>query len=283
MRRVLTALSFAVASVAAPSAARAQEAVADPWEGFNRDFFATHEALDQAVVEPIARGYRTLTPAPLRRGVLNFLRNLRSPAIFANDMLQGEIERAGITAARFGVNTTVGLAGVLDPAASLGLERHDEDFGQTLAVWGVGAGPYIFVPLLGPTNVRDGAGRIVDIALDPLTWATFDSVDQVRAGRTIGTGIVARENVLETVDDVRRDALDPYVSIRTSYGLLRNSAIKNGPDEVQDLPEFEDISNGSATSAPAAAEESPTDAIQSLAPDVSLAPPSPQIAKGDLP
>ena len=251
MRGVLSVLGFA-ALMAAPGVANAQEAQSDPWEGFNRDMFAVHESVDQAVLEPVARGYRAITPRPLRRGVLNFLRNLRAPVIFVNDVLQGEVRRAGTTAVRFGVNTTIGIAGVFDPATSMGLERHDEDFGQTLAVWGVDSGPYIFVPLLGPTTVRDGAGRVVDIALDPLTWAEFDDVDKVRVGRTVLAGVATRELVLETVDDIRRDSLDPYVTIRTSYGLLRESAIQNGPADVEDLPEFEDIDELPASEEPEA-------------------------------
>lgn len=249
MRGVLSVLGFA-ALMAAPGVANAQEAQSDPWEGFNRDMFAVHESVDQAVLEPVARGYRAITPRPVRRGVLNFLRNLRAPVIFVNDVLQGEVGRAGTTAARFGVNTTIGVAGVFDPATSMGLDRHDEDFGQTLAVWGVDSGPYIFVPLLGPTTMRDGAGRIVDIALDPLTWAEFDDVEDVRIGRTVLAGVATRELVLETVDDIRRDSLDPYVTIRTSYGLLRESAIQNGPADVQDLPDFEDIDELPASEEP---------------------------------
>jgi phospholipid-binding lipoprotein MlaA len=251
MRGVLSVLGFA-ALMAAPGVANAQEAQSDPWEGFNRDMFAVHESVDEAVLEPVARGYRAITPRPVRRGVLNFLRNLRAPVIFVNDVLQGEVGRAGTTAARFGVNTTIGIAGVFDPATSMGLDRHDEDFGQTLAVWGVDAGPYIFVPLLGPTTVRDGAGRIVDIALDPLTWAEFDDVEKVRIGRTLLAGVATRELVLETVDDIRRDSLDPYVTIRTSYGLLRESAIQNGPADVEDLPEFEEIDELPASEEPEA-------------------------------
>jgi phospholipid-binding lipoprotein MlaA len=249
MRGVLSVLGFA-AFMAAPAVADAQEAQSDPWEGLNRNMFAVHESVDQAVLEPVARGYRAVTPRPVRRSVLNFLRNLRGPVIFANDVLQGELGRAGTTAARFGVNTTIGVAGIFDPATSMGLERHDEDFGQTLAVWGVDSGPYIFVPLLGPTTVRDGAGRIVDIAFDPLTWAEFDEVDEVRLGRTVLAGVAARELVLETVDDIRRDSLDPYVTIRTSYGLLRESAIQNGPADVEDLPEFEPIDEQPASDEP---------------------------------
>lgn len=242
-------MAFA-ACAAAPGLARAQEADSDPWEGFNRNMYAVHESVDRGVLEPIARGYRAVTPAPVRRGVVNFLRNLRGPVIFANDLLQGEFNRAGVTAARFGVNTTVGFAGILDPATSMGIERHDEDFGQTLAVWGVDSGPYLFVPLFGPTTVRDGAGRIIDIAFDPLTWAHGDEIDSWRAARTVTAGVAAREQVLDAVDAVRRDSFDPYVTVRTSYGLLRESAIANGPADIQDLPDFDDIDERPADGAP---------------------------------
>lgn len=240
MRRAMFVLGFAAACVA-PSIAAAQEQAADPWEGFNRDMFAVHEGLDNAVLEPVARGYRTITPEPVRQGVVNVLRNLRAPVTFANNLLQGDVGRAGVTAARFGVNSTIGIAGLFDAATPMGLERREEDFGQTLGVWGVGAGPYLFIPVLGPTNVRDGAGRIVDMAFDPFTWAEFDEEDTARAARGVMTGVSVREATLETVDNIRRDSIDPYVTIRTSYALLRESAIRNGATDVQDLPEFEDI------------------------------------------
>lgn len=260
MRGLLSALSF-TACLATPALALAQEAPAvtpeaaateqadagDPWEGFNRSMYGIHDGVDRAVLEPVARGYRAVTNEPIRNGVVNVLRNLRAPVIFANDVLQGEFSRAGTTAVRFGVNTTLGIAGIFDPAHSMGLEYHDEDFGQTLAVWGVASGPYVFVPLVGPTTVRDGAARVVDIALDPLTWADFDEADDVRLARTILSGVAAREALLDTVDDIRRDSLDPYVTIRTSYGLLRESAIQNGPADVEELPEFESIDEQPAT------------------------------------
>jgi phospholipid-binding lipoprotein MlaA len=246
MRGLISALSFA-ACLATPALAHAQEGgPADPWEGFNRQMFAIHEGVDKAVLEPVARGYRAITPRPVRQGVLNLLRNLRGPVIFANDVLQGEFSRAGTTAVRFGVNSTIGIAGIFDPATSMGLDRHDEDFGQTLAVWGVDSGPYLFIPLLGPTTVRDGAGRFVDVGLDPLTYANFEDADDVRLARTILAGVAARELVLDAVDGIRRDSLDPYVTIRTSFGLLRESAIQNGPADVEDLPEFEDIDDSTA-------------------------------------
>jgi phospholipid-binding lipoprotein MlaA len=248
MRGVLSVLAFC-ACLAAPALASAQEArVSDPWEGFNRKLYGVHDGVDRAVFAPLARGYRAVTPGPVRRGVANVLRNLRSPVIFANDVLQGEIPRAGTTVARFAINSTIGIAGIFDPATRMGLERHDEDFGQTLAVWGVGAGPYVFVPVLGPTTVRDGAGRIVDIAFDPLTWFDGDDINTVRATRTAAAGVSTREQVLDTVDEIRTTSVDPYVTIRSSYGLLRESAIRNGPTDVQDLPEFEDIDEQPATS-----------------------------------
>lgn len=240
MRRMLIMFGFAAAWLS-PAAALAQPEQPDPWEGANRNLFALHESVDQAVLEPVARGYRAIAPGPVRQGVVNFLRNLRAPVTIANNVLQGDVGRAGVTAARFGVNTTIGIAGLFDPAESMGLHRRDEDFGQTLAVWGVGPGPYVFLPVLGPSNVRDLTGRVIDTAFDPLTWAEFDDESTARAARGALTGISAREATLETVEGIRNDSIDPYVTYRTSYSLLRESAVRNGASDVQDLPEFEDI------------------------------------------
>jgi phospholipid-binding lipoprotein MlaA len=239
MRGKISILALALA-LTAPSVAFAQDGEGDPWEGFNRDMYAVHDSVDRAVLEPVARGYRAVTPSPVRQGVLNFLRNLRGPVIFANDLLQGEVGRGGVTAARFAVNTTVGIAGLFDPASGMGLERHDEDFGQTLAVWGVDEGPYIFVPLMGPSNLRDTTGRVVDTVFDPFTWMRGDDVDAYRAGRTALAALSAREQVIEAVDDLQ-NSVDPYTSIRSSYNLLRESAIQNGRSDVQDLPDSDDI------------------------------------------
>ncbi|HRK65818.1 MAG TPA: VacJ family lipoprotein, partial [Terricaulis sp.] len=218
----------------------AAEGDGDPWEGFNRTMFATHEAVDRAVLEPVARGYRAVTPNPVRASVRAFLRNLRSPVILANDLMQGEFERAGRTVLRFGLNTTVGFLGLFDPATGLGIEGHDEDFGQTLAVWGVDSGPYLFIPLMGPTTLRDGLGRIVDNVFDPFNYAQFENADTARIARGALGGVSAREGVLDAVDGIRRDSMDPYASIRTSYLLLRQSAVQNGQMNVQDLPDFDE-------------------------------------------
>lgn len=239
MRNTVSVLIFATC-LGAPATAFAQEVAHDPWEGVNRNLFAFHETVDKAVVEPVARGYRAITPSPVRSGVRNFLNNLRGPVVFANDVLQGEFSRAGVTAARFGLNTTIGVAGVFDPATNMGLERHEEDFGQTLAVWGVDSGPYIFIPLLGPSTVRDAFGRVVDRGLDPLTYAEGESADEFRAGQTVLTVFSTREQLLDPIADVRASSVDPYASFRASYLQLRESAIQNGRTGIQDLPEFDE-------------------------------------------
>ena len=253
MRGAISGLALA-ACLAVPSLASAQEAATpgDPWENVNRDLFAVHESVDRAVVEPVARGYRAVTPRPVRQGVLNVLRNLRGPVIFANDVLQGEFRRAGTTGARFTINSTIGIAGIFDPASSMGFERHDEDFGQTLAVWGVEPGPYIFIPLMGPSNLRDTTGRIVDTVFDPLSWARGDEAETARTTRTVFAALAAREQVLDVIEDIRRDSVDPYASIRGSYTQLRESAIQNGRTDVQDLPDFDDIPEMSDETAPTA-------------------------------
>lgn len=263
MRGLVSVLAL-TACLAVPTVASAQETAAsepapaetasnsDPWVGFNRSMFGVHQAVDGAVLEPVARGYRAITPRPVRSGVLNFLRNLRSPVIFANDVLQGEVNRAGNTAGRFAINTTIGIAGIFDPATGMGLERHDEDFGQTLAVWGVPSGPYVFVPVLGPTTVRDGAGRFVDIALDPLTWAEFDDVDTVRTSRTVLSGIAQREVLIDQIDSFEAQGGDLYVTYRSAYEVSREAAIQNGRADVQDLPDFDDIDEEPATNTPGA-------------------------------
>jgi phospholipid-binding lipoprotein MlaA len=277
MKAAVSGLTLAIA-LAAPALAAAQEGPNDPWEGFNRDMYAVHDSVDQAVFEPVARGYRAVTPGPVRQGVLNFLRNLRGPVIFANDVLQGEVGRAGATAGRFAVNTTVGILGVFDPATGIGLERHDEDFGQTLAVWGVDSGPYIFIPLLGPSNVRDTTGRIVDTVFDPLTWLRGENAGEYRAARTVTAGIAAREQVIEVVEDIRNDSMDPYVSIRTSYGLLRESAIANGELDVQGLPEFEELPESETQSDDMPAADTPSGEIEQHSPDAEPASAAPDLA-----
>ena len=198
----------------------------DPWEPMNRRLFSAHETIDRSLLAPTARGYRRVTPTPVRNGVSNLLRNLRGPQIFANDVLQGEFRRAGVTAARFSVNTTLGFLGMFDPATGMGLERHTEDFGQTLAVWGVSEGPYVFVPVLGPTNVRDGVGAVVNLALDPFNSLEFEGDTAFMLTRTTMSMLSTREI------DSRGGRQCPCNFDRSLHYVpldLRNAARKRGP------------------------------------------------------
>jgi phospholipid-binding lipoprotein MlaA len=201
----------------------------DPIEPFNRGSYAVHQTIDRYALEPVARGYRNVVPQPVRTGVRNVLANLRTPVIFLNDVLQGESRRAGDTLGRFVVNSTLGLGGIFDVAGTrMGVRGHDEDFGQTLARWGVGEGPYLFIPILGPSNPRDLGGFGVDIASHPLTWAGGGAaVDGLTYGRAGATVVDTREGLLETLDDVNRTSLDPYATLRSAYRQRRRAEIGN--------------------------------------------------------
>lgn len=215
----------------------------DPFEGYNRAVFDFNLAADRVVLRPVAIGYRYVVPRPVRVGVRNVLDNLDTPVILTNDLLQGELDRAGITLARFGINSTLGIGGIFDWAEDWGLPRHEEDFGQTLAVWGVGHGPYTVIPLLGPASVRDGFGRVVDIAADPLTWVeygeTWDWAPYTRYGLRI---VEQRERSIETFDDLERTSIDFYAAARSFYAQQRAGLIANGEagGGVPDLPDLPD-------------------------------------------
>ncbi len=181
----------------------------DPAEPLNRQLYAVHQGIDKVVLRPVAVAYRDVVPRPVRSGVRNLLENLRTPVILVNDMLQGEPRRAGDTLGRFLINSTLGLGGLFDVAGSqFGVASHSEDYGQTLAVWGVGDGPYLFVPVLGPSNPRDLLGFGLGIASDPLTWvgqgATVSGLGYSRTGMTV---VDTRESLIDTLDAVERTSL----------------------------------------------------------------------------
>lgn len=204
----------------------------DPLEPTNRAVFAFNNFLDRIILEPVAKGYRYITPSPVRTGISNFLKNISSPIVFANDLLQGEARRSGTTIARFAVNSTIGILGIFDVASDMGLSYHNEDFGQTLAVWGIGKGPYLMLPLLGPSNPRDLTGKIVDIFLDPMNYAIAQSddetIDYIATGRSVMSAVNGREKLLDTLSEVRESSIDYYATIRTLYRQSRNHEIDNG-------------------------------------------------------
>lgn len=242
MHVILAALTIGVAGQA-----HAQEAANDPFEKVNRAVFSFNTVVDKYTLEPLARGYRAITTPPIREGVGNVLHNLRAPVTFANDVLQAAPLRAGNTVARFGINSTVGIVGIFDVASTIGLEKHSEDFGQTLGRWGVGPGPYLILPLLGPSSIRDATGSIVDVGLNPLNYAEFEGDDAFRTSRTVIGAIHAREGAIDGLRGILDTSIDPYVSIRTTYALLRESAVRNGQTNIQDLPDFEEIPTEAGT------------------------------------
>lgn len=242
------AFASLVLTACATAPATAPSEVADPYEGFNRQMFAFNNGVDKYALSPAATVYKTITPSFARDRVGDFLRNLNGPVIFANDVLQAEPSRAGATAARFTLNTTVGLLGFWDAADHLGIEGHREDFGQTLAVWGVDSGPYLVMPLLGPTTPRDLFGLGVDRAMDPLTWVQIDNDDDTDLAVRIGLGVLgglnARVNLDEQIDSLNAQP-EPYIALRRIYSSQRQAAIANGKvDEdtaYDDLPDFDEF------------------------------------------
>lgn len=242
------ALASLVLTACATAPATAPGEIADPYEGFNRRMFAFNNGVDKYALGPAAGAYKTVTPEFARDRVGDFLRNLRAPVIFANDVLQAEPSRAGTTFARFGINTTVGLLGLWDAADHFGLDHHSEDFGQTLGTWGIDSGPFLVMPLLGPTTPRDLIGVGVDRAFDPLTWVQIDNDSDtdlaVKAGLGIIGGLNARVNLDEQIDALNAQP-EPYIALRRIYSSARQAAIANGKvDEdaaYEDLPDFDEF------------------------------------------
>ncbi len=230
------------AIVADAEAVSAEEGAAvDPWEGFNRKMFGLNNAIDGVVLAPAAQLYRAVTFKKQRRGIRNFLDNLKTPVVLINDLLQGEFKRAGNTASRFVINTTVGFGGMGDPAERIGIPQHSEDFGQTLAVWGVDSGPYLILPVFGPSTLRDGFGAGTGLAMDPAIWIRTDAASLFRYSRAGVSGISIREPLIEPLEEIRANSLDEYASFRSFYLQARKREIANGRTNFDDLPDIGDF------------------------------------------
>jgi phospholipid-binding lipoprotein MlaA len=243
-------IETAGAPVPAPTA-REEEGTSDPLEGFNRAMYTFNEKLDDYVLKPLATGYRAVVPELARRGVSNFFSNLREPAVFVNDLLQAKIARALSDLTRFLVNSTIGIYGVFDVATAMGLEKHDEDFGQTLAVWGVGEGPYLVLPFFGPSNFRDGSALIVDYELYPPNHMEEKST---RNKLFVAEAISRRAQLLDASDILEQAAgQDPYVFIREAYRSRRRYLVYDGnpPEAPPDPYLFEDDKPPTGRAAPA--------------------------------
>lgn len=200
------------------------DAVNDPLEPINRKVFAFNQSLDKRAALPAATYYKSALPDDAREGLHNFLSNLTLPVTFANDVLQGETTQAGKTVCRFGVNTTVGVLGVMDPATGMGYPEHDEDFGLTLAVYGVPGGPYMVLPLLGPTAPRDLAGRIlVDHYFNPLGYLSYHGKFYVSLTENFFKLVDQRSRKINALRDVERTSIDYYASMRSIYLQKRDN------------------------------------------------------------
>ncbi len=201
----------------------------DPAEPTNRAVFGVNRGLDASLLKPVATAYRDATPQFFQDRINDALDNLRSPVIFLHDVLQGELGRAATTLVRFIINSTLGLLGLNDIATDLGIEGHNEDFGQTLAVWGVPEGPYVMLPLFGPSNPRDAVGMVVDFLVDPFNiWAGNTDRDFAIFARSGTRAVDLRAIHMEALDELEKSSLDFYASIRSLYRQRRANEINNG-------------------------------------------------------
>jgi len=229
--RVLTlAAVVALAACAAQPPAGDADALAenrannDPIEPTNRFFYRVNDGLDTYLLRPVAVAYRQV-PGAVRRPIHNLLVNMSTPITFANNVLQTKPTRAGTSMMRFLINSTAGVGGLFDVATGLGYPDHDTDFGVTLALWGAGDGPFLFLPVLGPSNPRDATGFAGNAVLDPFTWVSFGGANALRYSKFGAGAVDARERVLDPIDNVKKTALDPYATFRSLYRQNRQSTI----------------------------------------------------------
>lgn len=200
----------------------------DPFESSNRTIFAFNKAVDKAVIHPVVKGYRFIVPEPGRKGLRNFLRNLKSPVTLANEVLQGDVDGAGKVVLRAVVNTLVGVGGVFDVAGSEGYEYEQEDFGQTLGAWGVGHGPYLVLPILGPSSARDYAGYIVDLFADPLRWYLFNIDEEGWYYAKVGVEYLdLRKSLVDVLEELEKSSIDYYAAVRSTYYQRREALVRD--------------------------------------------------------
>ena len=214
----------------------------DPLEPANRVIFDVNDFLDRLLIRPLAELYRNIIPPPLRDRVANVVGNMKEPVILANNLLQGEFDAAGTTVERFAANTLLGIGGLFDVADDWDLHQQKGDFGQTLSAWGTGEGPYLVLPLLGPSNVRDAVGLGVDTVMSP--WQYLANM----GGREVGNsfmyasitadGIVRREQNIEGLDALHEGSLDFYAQMRSVFRQYRAKQLGLAPST--DMPKFED-------------------------------------------
>ena len=208
----------------------------DPFEGFNRTMYSFNQGIDKVLFNPVAKFYQAITPDFIEKGISNIFNNIDDISIIANDILQLKIGQAYMDTARFIFNSTLGFAGFRDVSSQMGLVKHDEDFGQTLAVWGVGPGPYIVAPIFGPTTLRDATSLVVDdVLLNPVAY--LNNNDALKAGILTLNYIDIKADLLTTNELIDEAALDQYEFTKNAYFSKRESQINDG--RLEPLPDFE--------------------------------------------
>ncbi len=230
----LRTAAMAFALVAASGCATTATDPRDPFEGYNRAMTSVNDAVDDALFKPVARAYKAVTPDPLRSMVRNFFSNLADPFIGLNNILQGKFLDGWTDWARFGFNTVFGILGINDVASEMGLEKHDEDFGQTFGRWGAGNGPYLVLPLFGPSTLRDAGGLALDAAADPVP--RHRPVDE-RNAATVTRLVSRRADLLDASRLLDDAALDRYVFLRDAYLQRRRSLIFDGNPPREPRPQ----------------------------------------------
>jgi phospholipid-binding lipoprotein MlaA len=235
---VVAAASLSACVTLPPNAPRSPQ---DPFERWNRGVYKFNDVLDRAVAKPVARTYVRVLPVPVRTGVGNFFSNLNTPTVMINDALQGKFRAAAGDLGRFLLDSTVGVAGLLDPATRIGLDRNDADFGETLGVWGVHAGPFLELPLLGPSDLRDGPARLVDTYTNPTQYIRNTDVKYA----LWGVNLVKTRASLLPLDPAIQSAFDPYAFVRDAYLQHRAYLISDGKVDEQDTPPPDPDAGGS--------------------------------------
>jgi len=239
-RTALLAIVLAlIGLLCAPAgAAEGDRSDSDPIEGFNRGIFWFNDHVDTYVLVPVATVWDKVLPNRVQRSIANFFDNLRFPIVTVNNLLQAKFKNAASDVGRFVVNTTVGVAGFFDPASDWGLEKHNEDFGQTLGYWGVPPGPYLVLPILGPSDVRDGAGLVPDGFMAVYPW--FVDIIYTVSARAVDV-VNTRSQYLKEVEEAKAASLDYYTAVRNAYIQRRKSLVNDGAATTKE--ESEDLYN----------------------------------------
>ncbi len=243
---VVFALSQSACVTLPPNSQRAPQ---DPWESWNRGVYKVNDALDRAIAKPVAQTYVRVVPSPIRTGVTNFFANLNTPTVMINDALQGKFLAAANDLGRFLLNSTLGLGGLLDPATPAGLAHNDEDFGQTLGHWGVHPGPFVELPILGPSDLRDAPAKLVDTYTNPRQYIRNE---YVKYGLYLPSLIDTRAALLP-LDETLKHVYDPYAFVRDAYLQRRAYLVSDGKGTDETLVDpGEDAPDTDKTTPPAA-------------------------------